>query len=136
MVFEPLYEHLSKVFPANQSGFRLKDSTSFQLTRIIHHLAKALHDNKYVFSCYFDISKAFDRVWHEVLLEKLRHHGVRDKPLAWIKAYLSNRRQRAGSSGFDIFFQAPDPCRSPPRVGPRPPAFNDVRIGLTLLYPR
>ena len=47
-----------------------------------------------VLSCFFDLSKAFDRVGHEGLLAKLRHYGVEDKAMDWLKAYLSSRRQR------------------------------------------
>ena len=41
-----------------------------------------------------DFSKAFDRVDHETLLIKLNNLGIGGKVLAWIKAWLSDRRQR------------------------------------------
>ena len=43
---------------------------------------------------YCDISKAFDRVWHEGLLLKLKAAGVTGKVLAWFKSYLSDKKQR------------------------------------------
>ena len=43
---------------------------------------------------YLDISKAFDLVWHDGLLFKLKSIGIRDPLLAWFKSYLSDRKQR------------------------------------------
>ena len=42
----------------------------------------------------FDISKAFDKVWHKGLIFKLKRAGIRGKLLAWLSDYLSNRCQR------------------------------------------
>ena len=43
---------------------------------------------------FCDISKAFDRVWHDDLIQKLQAAGVTGEVLALFKSYLSNRRQR------------------------------------------
>ena len=40
------------------------------------------------------MSKAFDRVWHEGLLLKLKQNGMNGKLLNLIKSYLGNRKQR------------------------------------------
>ena len=39
---------------------------------------------------YIDLSKAFHTLDHTILLEKLRHYGIRDTELQLIKDYLSN----------------------------------------------
>ena len=36
-----------------------------------------------------DISKAFDRVWHSGLLDKLKRNGIHGNLLSWFKSYLS-----------------------------------------------
>ena len=44
-------------------------------------------------SVYFDISEAFDRVWHRGLLLKLECTGVRGKMLNWFQNYLIDHTQ-------------------------------------------
>ena len=43
---------------------------------------------------YFDFMKAFDKVSHGRLLLKLRAYGIDGSLHAWIRAFLSDRRQR------------------------------------------
>jgi hypothetical protein len=43
---------------------------------------------------FCDISKAFDRVWHKGLLNKLENIGIQESLLLWIKNYLTDRKQR------------------------------------------
>ena len=43
---------------------------------------------------FCDISKAFDRVWHEGLIYKLKSAGVLGDALRWFQSFLSGRRQR------------------------------------------
>lgn len=77
-----------------QSGFRPGDSTVNQLLYLVHKTYEALEHGKEVRMIYLDISKAFDRVWHDGLLLKLKSIGIRDPLLAWFKSYLSDRKQR------------------------------------------
>ena len=39
----------------------------------------------------FDISKAFDRVWHAGLLHKLKSYGISGQTCGFISSFLSNR---------------------------------------------
>ena len=42
---------------------------------------------------YLDISKAFDKVWHEGLLFKLKTYGVKGELLNGLRNYLHERNQ-------------------------------------------
>ena len=46
-----------------------------------------------------DVSRAFDRVFHEGLLFKLRQLGIGGPFLKWLQSYLSNRKQRVVING-------------------------------------
>ena len=46
-----------------------------------------------------DISKAFDRVWHAVLLHKLKSYGISGQIFGLIFSFLSNRRLRVVLDG-------------------------------------
>ena len=50
-------------------------------------------------SVFLDMSKAFDKVWHEGLLFKLKQNGIDGKLLALLSNYLSNRRQKVVLNG-------------------------------------
>ena len=43
----------------------------------------------YVGSVFFDLRKAFDRVWHSVLLSKLKAAGVAGAAFQWFTNFLS-----------------------------------------------
>ena len=55
---------------------------------------------------FLDISKAFDKVWHEVLIYKLESMGISDSLLKLLQSFLTNRFQRVLLSGqtFRIVF--------------------------------
>ena len=49
---------------------------------------------------YLDFSKAFDKVDHALLIRKLQLYGIGGKLLVWIKAFLSNRKQKVVVNGM------------------------------------
>ena len=94
VVFEQLSKHIDPHIPTHQSGFRRQDGTELQLSRLVHEISEARDAGKTVMSCFFDLSKAFDRVWHDGLLAKLSHFGAHGAAYNWFAAYLNGRRQR------------------------------------------
>ena len=101
IIFDEIYEHLTatKLLSEKQSGFRPGDSTINQLLSITHEIYNAFehhHDTRAVF---LDISKAFDKVWHEGLLLKLRSNGISGPLLNLLSEFLSERYQRTVLNG-------------------------------------
>ena len=72
----------------NQSGFKPEDSYINQLLRISHDIYQSLDDGLETRTVFLDISKAFDKVWHEVLLFKLKQNGTSDNLLTVITDFL------------------------------------------------
>ena len=48
---------------------------------------------------FLDISKAFDKVWHNGLIFKLKQNGISGTLLKLFQNYLSNRKQRVVLNG-------------------------------------
>ena len=64
---------------------------------------------KIIYDLLFDISKAFDKVWHLGLFVKLESIGITGKVLEFFKSYLTNRTQRVvvnGASSSNRHIQA------------------------------
>ena len=57
------------------------DSTVNQLVDVYNTFCKALDEGKEVRAIFCDISKAFDRVWHEDLLFNLSLAGIKGQLL-------------------------------------------------------
>ena len=103
IIFNSLYKHLTGngLLTSNQSGFRPLDSTTNQLLFLLSEISESFEDPKSleVRAVFLDISKAFDKVWHEGLLFKLKQNGVDGNLLRFFESYLSRRHQRVGING-------------------------------------
>ena len=62
-------------FNFNQSGFKPRHSCINQLC-VTHDIYQSLDDGLETRGIFFDISKAFDKIWHEDPLCKLKQNGV------------------------------------------------------------
>ena len=82
-----------------QSGFRPGESCTNQLLSTVHKILSAFNDSHKVRGVFLDISKAFDRVWHEGLLFKLRQNRISGKLITLIKDFLSCRKHRVVLNG-------------------------------------
>ena len=66
---------------------------------MIEQIYQCLENCKEVRAVFLDISKAFDRVWHEGRISKLKYVGVRGLLLKWLQSYLSGRQERVVLEG-------------------------------------
>ena len=77
----------------NQSGFRPGDSCINQLLSINHEISSAFDMGLKVYGIFLDISKAFDKVWHDELIFKLRQNGICSEMINILEDFQSNRKQ-------------------------------------------
>ena len=96
-----MYNHFTSnnLIIKNQSGIIPNDSVTNQLICLVDSIHSSLDINLDVRSVFLDMSKAFDKVWHERLLFKLKQNGINGKLLNLLKGYLANRNQRVLING-------------------------------------
>jgi hypothetical protein len=101
VVFKYLFNYFRDNFMISiwQSGFLPGTSTVTQLIEVYDQFCKAVSKGKDIRVVFLDISKAFDRVWHDGLIYKLKGHGIRGKLLSWLVSYLQDRQQRVIING-------------------------------------
>ena len=78
-----------------QAGFIPGDSCVSQFLCIIHDCNHPVHTR----GMFLDISKAFDKVWHEGLIFKLQSHVIEGTVLVLLKNHLTNHKQRVALNG-------------------------------------
>ena len=75
------------------------DSTINQLLSITHDIYNAFEHHHDTLAVFLDISKAFDKVWHEGLLLKLKSNGISGHLLNLFSDFLDERYQRTVLNG-------------------------------------
>ena len=93
IIFDAIYDHLCKnqLLTPKQSGFRPGDSTVNQLIAITLQIHAAFEEfpSRETRAVFLDISKSFDKVWHEALLFKVKSSGISGDLLKLIQSFLS-----------------------------------------------
>lgn len=106
VLYDVLSFHIKYQISYNQHGFLTGRSTTTNLVSITQFLAETIDDGSQTDVVYTDLSKAFDKLDHGLLLNKLCLFGITPKFLNFFQSYLSNRVlnvQYRGFSSFDIF---------------------------------
>ena len=83
----------------SQHGFRNKRSCLTNLLDFFHHVYNLFDDTRAVDIIYLDFQKAFDKVPHKRLINKLKAHGITGNLVSWIEDWLSDRKQRVVING-------------------------------------
>ena len=89
----------NKLLSKNQSGFRPGDSNINQLLSITTEIFKAFESLDETRAVFLDISKAFNKVWHEGLCFKLKQNGINGNLLQLLSSFLTDRKQRVVLNG-------------------------------------
>ena len=103
VILNSLFKYLddNNLLNSNQSGFRSADSCVDQLLSITHEIYKAFDANPSldVRGVFLDLPKAFDRVWHDGLIYKLKTLRICGNYYGLIHSFLSDRHQRVVLNG-------------------------------------
>ena len=83
-----------QVLRDNQHGFRKGRSCETQLATTVEDLAAVLDQRGQVDCVILDFSKASDKVPHQRLLVKLRHSGLPESFISWMRGFLTKRSQQ------------------------------------------
>ena len=79
------------LIPNEQHGFRAHHSTTHQLLRVVEQITEGFNINHSTGAVFLDVSKAFDKVWHNGLVYKLLRSGMSLSLVKIIKSFLKNR---------------------------------------------
>ena len=88
-----------KLLSPCQFGFRKGFSTSDAVNEFLSNIYDSMKQNRYLAAVFLDLSKAFDTVSHDILLNKMDNYGIRGTANLLLKSYLSNRKQFVSVNG-------------------------------------
>lgn len=103
IIRDSLVEHLdsNSLISASQHGFRRGRSCLSNLLQFLDRITNSIDNRDSICRCDFlDFAKAFDKVPHLRLLDKLSKHGISGRVWTWIKEWLHGRMQRVCIHGF------------------------------------
>ena len=89
-----IIQHLmeKQLFNKNQHGFIPGKSTQSQLLLYYEDIYEALLEGTRLDTVFLDFARAFDKVNHQILLQKIVKHHIKGKIAIWLKEFLTNRK--------------------------------------------
>jgi len=88
-----------------QSGFRQGRSTADHITRLQDLVTRHQHNKGHVLAVFVDFEKAFDMVWRNGLMIKLKSLGINGRMFSWIADFFTSRtlQVRVGSALSGVY---------------------------------
>ena len=98
---------MNNLLSDRQYGFRAGVSVSDQLLLTYNYVISAYDQGCAVDMIYFDYKKAFDKINHRILLDKLYEIGIRKPLLGWLESFLTGRTMQvvvhgSGSERYSV----------------------------------
>ena len=95
IIHNQLFNHFTQnnLFIDNQYGFRRNHSTEMAALELVDRIVCSMDVKKLSLGIFLDLSKAFDTLDHSIILDKLKHYGIKDTALELLKSYLNGREQ-------------------------------------------
>jgi ribonuclease HI len=82
------------IIPNHQTGFRKGRSCVDNLVKLTTQIKQQFAKRKSVLATFFDISKAYDQVWHSRLLFKIKNAGISGHMFDFLKCFLKDRKMQ------------------------------------------
>ena len=99
-ILRNIRDRLTNLIDKNQHGFIREKSCTTQLLEVLDQIGFFLDSNNQTGMIYMDLSKAFDKFNHQLLILKLKNcFGITGKRLAWFESYLLHRKHRVTVQG-------------------------------------
>ena len=88
IIYNQLYQFFNdnELLAEQQYGFRAQHSTEYASIKLFDHISKEMDSGNTPTVLYIDLSKAFDTLSFDIILQKLKYCGV-------MGDYLTNRKQ-------------------------------------------
>ena len=98
VMFTQLYSYLNahNLLSEQQYGFRSQHSTELACVKLVDYITTEMDNIKKIktpTAIFLDLSKAFDTLNFNILLNKLQYYGIHGIAFSLIKSYLTNRFQ-------------------------------------------
>lgn len=81
------------LFFQGQYGFRSHRSTTLAINNLIDYVTEGMEEGQDTFASFYDLTKAFDCISHDILMQKLLLYGFDPGSLSLMGSYLSDRTQ-------------------------------------------
>ena len=97
---QQLSDFFENIFNPYLCAFRRDHGCQTTLLRLLEDWRNALENNQYVAAVLMDLSKAFDCLPHDILLDKLSAYGMSTDSVSLLESYLSSRKQQIKINGI------------------------------------
>lgn len=87
------YFESNSLFSAAQFGFRKSKSTTDAIVDLVKFVVETFEKKEYCLTSFIDLTKAFDCVPHDRLLDKLKSYGFNDNAVELVTSFLTDRFQ-------------------------------------------
>ncbi len=95
VIFKQLCQFFTdkKLFYRFRYGFRTEHSTEYAAAEVVDRILIEMNQINTPITVFLDLSKAFDILDHDILLENLQYYGITSVSLKLMESYLTNRKQ-------------------------------------------
>lgn len=93
IIASQMWDHIEEkdIITTKQHGFRKRLSTTTQLLHVVHNAGESINDKLNYNMVSFDFTKAFDKVCHNMLINKLYDYNFPTEIILWIQQWLTGR---------------------------------------------